>query len=329
MQKAAIVILNYNGGETLKKFLPSVLRYSKFPIIVADNASQDNSLEFLENYPQVNIIQLGKNYGFAGGYTLALETLKGKFQFYILLNSDVEVTENWDSGLIGWLDRHSDAASLQPKILSYQRPDFFDHAGAGGGFLDVFGYPYCRGRLFDQIEKDEGQYDDDIQVDWTSGACMAIKSEAFHEGNGFDGDFFAHMEEIDLCWRLKRKGLSLYYTGSVKVYHVGGATLSRSNPQKTFLNFRNSLFTLRKNLSNTYWIPIYSIRVFLDFLAAMVFIFKNQSDHAKMIWRAHREFHKMHKGFQKQYGTIKFSNGRIRFLLWQFYILGKRKYSEV
>jgi len=329
MQKAAIVILNYNGGETLKKFLPSVLRYSKFPIIVADNASQDNSLEFLENYPQVNIIQLGKNYGFAGGYTLALETLKGKFQFYILLNSDVEVTENWDSGLIGWLDRHSDAASLQPKILSYQRPDFFDHAGAGGGFLDVFGYPYCRGRLFGQIEKDEGQYDDDIQVDWTSGACMAIKSDAFHEGNGFDGDFFAHMEEIDLCWRLKRKGLSLYYTGSVKVYHVGGATLSRSNPQKTFLNFRNSLFTLRKNLSNTYWIPIYSIRFFLDFLAAMVFIFKNQSDHAKMIWRAHREFHKMHKGFQKHYGTIKFSNGRIRFLLWQFYILGKRKYSEV
>jgi GT2 family glycosyltransferase len=329
MQKAAIVILNFNGRETLKKFLPSVVRYSKFPIIVSDNASQDNSLELLEAYPQVKTIQLDKNYGFAGGYTRALETLKGKFQFYILLNSDVEVTEKWDSDLIGWMERHPEAASLQPKILSFQRPDFFDHAGAGGGFLDVFGYPYCRGRLFDQIEKDEGQYDDDIQVDWTSGACMAIKAEAFHEGGGFDADYFAHMEEIDLCWRLKRMGLSLYYTGSVKVYHVGGATLSSDNPQKTYLNFRNSLLTLRKNLPNISWIPVYTIRVFLDILASLVFISKNQGKHGKMIWKAHREFLKMHKRFEKEYGSTNHSNGKIRFLLWQFYILGKRKYSEV
>jgi GT2 family glycosyltransferase len=329
MQKAAIVILNFNGRETLKKFLPSVVRCSKFPILVADNASQDNSLELLEAYPQVKIIQLDRNYGFAGGYTRVLEMLKGEFQYYILLNSDVEVTEKWDSDLIRWLDRHPEAASLQPKILSFQRPDFFDHAGAGGGFLDVFGYPYCRGRLFDKIEKDKGQYDDDIQVDWTSGACMAIRAEAFHEVGGFDADYFAHMEEIDLCWRLKRMGLPLFYTGSVKVYHVGGATLSADNPQKTFLNFRNSLLTLRKNLSNMYWVLIYTARIFLDFLASLVFVFKNQSDHAKMIWKAHKEFHKMHKRFEKDYGMIKHANGKIRFLLWQFYILRKRKYSEV
>jgi GT2 family glycosyltransferase len=329
MQKAVIVILNYNGGETLRKFLPSVVRFSKFPIIVADNASQDNSLEVLEKFPQVQIIRLTKNYGFAGGYTRSLESLKGKFQYYILLNSDVEVTESWDSTLIRWLDEHPEAASLQPKILSYQRPDFFDHAGAGGGFLDVFGYPYCRGRFFDQIERDKGQYDDDIQVDWTSGACMAIKAEAFHEVNGFDADYFAHMEEIDLCWRMKRRGFSLYYTGSAKVYHVGGATLSRDNPQKTYLNFRNSLFTLRKNLPNISWIPIYLIRVFLDLLASIVFFFKDQKKHSLMILKAHREFLKMHKCFEKQYGNTVKTKGNVKFLLWQFYILGKRKYSEV
>jgi GT2 family glycosyltransferase len=328
MQKAAIVILNFNGGETLRKFLPSVVRFSNFPVIVADNASQDNSLEILENYPQVRVICLEKNHGFAGGYTRVLEMLKGSFQYYVLLNSDVEVTENWDLALIKWLDGRPDVAALQPKILSYQRPEFFDHAGAGGGYVDIFGYPYCRGRFFDQIERDEGQYDDDVQVDWTSGACMAIKAKAFHEAGGFDGDYFAHMEEIDLCWRLKRMGLSLYYTASAKVYHVGGATLSRDNPQKTYLNFRNSLLTLRKNLPNIYWLPIYISRIFLDLLAAMVFFVRNQRHHAIMVLKAHKEFKKLHKRFEKRYGKKTGSKGKIKFLLWHFYILGKRKYSS-
>ncbi|MFD2201799.1 glycosyltransferase family 2 protein [Shivajiella indica] len=329
MQKAAIVILNYNGGETLRKFLPSVIRYSKFPIIIADNASEDHSLEVLEKFPEVQVIRLDKNYGFAGGYTRVLESFKGNYQYYILLNSDVEVTENWDSGLIDWLDSHPDVAALQPKILSYPRPDNFDHAGAGGGFLDVFGYPYCRGRFFDHIEKDEGQYDDDLMVDWTSGACMAIREEAFHKGKGFDGDYFAHMEEIDLCWRLRRMGYSLYYTGSVKVYHVGGATLSPSNPQKTYLNFRNSLLTLRKNLPNLYWSAIYISRIFLDMLASTVFFFKNEKKHSKMIIKAHLDFLKMHKKYEKELGPRIPPRGRVRFLLWNFYIMGKRKYTEV
>lgn len=327
MQKAAIVILNFNGGDTLRKFLPSVVRFSSFPIIVADNASQDNSLEVLENFPQVRVICLDKNYGFAGGYTRALEMLRGNFQYYLLLNSDVEVTENWDSVLINWLDGRPDTAALQPKILSYQRPEYFDHAGAGGGFLDIFGYPYCRGRFFDDIERDEGQYDDDVSVDWTSGACMAISAKAFHEAEGFDGDYFAHMEEIDLCWRLKRMGFSLYYSASAKVYHVGGATLSRDNPQKTYLNFRNSLLTLRKNLPTINWLPIYISRIFLDLLALMVFFARNQRGHARMVLKAHGDFRKMHKRFEKKYGKKTGSKGKVKFLLWHFYILRRRKYS--
>jgi GT2 family glycosyltransferase len=286
-------------------------------------------LEVLGNYPQVRVICLEKNYGFAGGYTRVLEMLKDNFQYYILLNSDVEVTENWDSVLINWLDARPDVASLQPKILSYQRPEFFDHAGAGGGYVDVFGYPYCRGRFFDQIERDEGQYDDDVQVDWTSGACMAIRAEAFHEADGFDGDYFAHMEEIDLCWRLKRMGFLLYYTSSTKVYHVGGATLSRDNPHKTYLNFRNSLLTLKKNLPNINWLPIYISRIFLDLLAATVFFVRNQRSHAMMVLKAHKEFKKLHKRFEKKYGKKTSSKGKVKFLLWHFYILGKRKYSSV
>lgn len=327
MQQAAIVILNFNGEETLRKFLPSVVNHSSYPVIVSDNASTDSSVDFLRShYPQISIIQMEDNFGFAGGYTRALNTIRGEFEYYILLNSDVEVTPHWDENMIAWLEKRKDVAAVQPKILSYQNPDFFDYAGAAGGYMDNLGYPYCRGRFFETIEKDQGQYDDEVEVDWTSGACMAIRSEAFHRGQGFDPAYFAHMEEIDLCWKLRRMGYTLYYTGAVKVYHVGGATLSRTSPRKTYLNFRNNLAALKNNMSPFKWRSVYLMRCLLDLLAAIVFLIQGKGDHSMMIWKAHRDFRKIAKGFDKYFGPMVHTKGKIKFLLWRYYFLGSRKY---
>lgn len=330
MQKAAIVILNYNGKETLGKFLPSVVRFSSFPVYVADNASTDGSVDFLKsNFPTTQIISLPENHGYAGGYNEALEQLKDRFDFYVLLNSDVEVTADWDVRLVGYLEDKPKVAGVQGKILAFNRPGFFEHAGAAGGFIDNFGYPYCRGRFFETVEEDLGQYDDEISVDWISGACMAIRAEVFHESGGFDASYFAHMEEIDWCWRLRRKGYDFRYLSAVKVFHVGGATLSHSNPKKTYLNFRNNLATLKKNLSRSRWRKVYWIRLFLDSLAAVNFLITGGSKHAFMVYKAHRDFSNM--GYFAN-GPIEVnikSNGKVKCLLWTYYISGKRKYSEV
>lgn len=327
MQQAAIVILNYNGEKTLAKFLPSVVKHSTFPIFVADNASTDHSVEVLkENFLDVKLILLDENHGYAGGYNLALEKIQGNFSYYILLNSDVEVSENWDKILIDYLDAHPNVAGVQPKILSYSNPEFFEHAGAGGGYIDELGYPYCRGRLFNSVEKDNGQYDDEVVVDWVSGACMAVRADSFHSIGGFDPSYFAHMEEIDWCWRLRCQGYVFKYLGSTWVFHQGASTLSRSNPKKTFLNFRNNLSTLKKNLPASRWKKVYFLRIFLDALAAISFLFNGGFRHSLMVAKAHLNFHKV-KHFSNTDSTHCKGNGKIRFLVWTYYIKGIKKYS--
>lgn len=334
MQKAAIVILNYNGEEMLRTFLPSVVEYSLFPIIVVDNASQDGSIELLINkYQNIRLIELKENSGYVGGYNQALNQIKGEFEFYILLNSDIKVSPQWDIVLIEWLECHPEFAALQPKILSYQNPEYFDYAGAGGGFLDSLGYPYCRGRIFSSIEKDCNQYDDPIEVDWSSGACMVLESSRFHSIGGFDDRFFAHMEEIDICWKFQRAGYKIGYLGSVAIWHVGGATLSRANPFKTYLNFRNNLLMLHNNLEKSRFLITYSLRVVLDLLAALSFLLAGQVADSREVFRAHLEFHKLkNKKPGSPLASILPIHEKKPFrksILWDYYIRRKRKYSDL
>jgi GT2 family glycosyltransferase len=334
MQDAAIVILNYNGGEMLRKFLPSVCQLSIFQVVVVDNGSTDHSVEVLQTeFPQVRTILLDSNFGFTGGYNRALAILRGSFDYYILLNSDVQVEQEWDLKLIQFLKENSAIAAVQPKILSYKNEGYFDYAGAGGGFLDRLGYPYCRGRIFNTIEKDIHQYEDTIEVDWTSGACMAIRSTIFHTVEGFDESFFAHMEEIDLCWRVKKMGFPLYYLGASKVWHVGGGTLDRSNPWKTFLNFRNNLLMLYKNVSPNRFVWIYLARLVLDLLASVTFLVRGSFRDGLAVFEAHIEFHKMKpklvKTFQhKQKHDSEIRNFR-KSILWDYYIRGKKTLKEL
>ena len=254
--KVAIAILNWNGKNWLEKFLPSVISHSEnTDIYIIDNASTDDSVAFLKlNFPQVKIIQNTENHGFAGGYNEGLKKIKA--DIYCLLNSDVEVTENWLNPVVDLFQKDLNISAVQPKILDFNRKNFFEFAGAAGGFIDNLGYPYCRGRIFDEIEEDKGQYDDETEIFWASGCCLFIRSEDFWAENGFDERFFAHQEEIDLCWRLKNSGKKIFYTGKSTVYHVGGGTLNKQSAQKTFLNMRNNLTMLVKNLpvSKVFWI---------------------------------------------------------------------------
>ncbi|UJP64845.1 glycosyltransferase family 2 protein [Mongoliitalea daihaiensis] len=329
MQKAAIVILNYNGRQVLETFLPSVVKYSTFPIIIADNCSQDDSVDFLQkHFSKLQVIQLSKNYGFAQGYNLTLEQLKGSFEFFILLNSDVEVTHRWDIDLIEWLDASPDAVSVQPKILSAQNHTVFDYAGAGGGYLDQLGYPFCRGRILESVEEDHGQYNDIVPVDWSSGACMAVRANDFFDFGGFDRQFFAHMEEIDLCWRWRNAGLQPYYNGHIQVYHFGGGTLSRSNSTKVYLNFRNSLLMNRKNLHGFGFAWVYAHRLVLDVVAMLFFLVKGQLGFVKAVLKAHLDYGKMSKNII----TSSHSHGHAKkkrpyAILWHYYGLGYRMFS--
>ncbi len=290
MKHTAVVILNYNGRKLLEQFLPSVITYTHHAeIIVADNASSDDSIAFLKsNYPQIRVIALSENYGFAGGYNMALQEIKAaNYVNYVLLNSDVEVTENWLQPLIEVLDSDKNIAACQPKIKAYHNKTHFEHAGAGGGFIDKLGYPFCRGRVFSEVELDNGQYDDILPIFWASGACLAIKAADFHEQNGFDADFFAHMEEIDLCWRLKNAGKDIYYCGQSTVFHVGGGTLQTDNPRKTFLNFRNNLVMLIKNLPSNKLFTTLFLRMILDGVAALQMTFSGKLWAIPTIAKAH------------------------------------------
>lgn len=298
MNKIAVVILNWNGVKLLEQFLPSVVRYSPdATIYVADNASTDESVAFVkEHFPTVQIIQNKENFGFAQGYNESLQHIDA--EIYALVNSDIEVTENWLKPILETFEKEPKTAIIQPKILDFKNKQYFEYAGAAGGFIDQYGYPFCRGRIFDNLEKDHGQYDDNREIFWASGACFFIRSSVYKELKGFDADFFAHQEEIDLCWRAFNKNHTIKYIGNSIVYHVGGATLNEANPRKTFLNFRNSLLMLTKNLPKNALFKVLFLRLILDGIAGIKFLFEGKPAHLMAIIKAHFSFYGL---FSKNY----------------------------
>ena len=291
--KIAVVILNWNGTKLLEQFLPSIVKYSpEADIYVADNASTDDSVAFVKtNFPTVKIIENESNFGFAKGYNEALKHVDA--DIFALVNSDIEVTENWLKPIIETFENEPQTAVIQPKILDYKRKEYFEYAGAAGGFMDKYGYMFCRGRIFETLEKDNGQYDDNCEIFWASGACFFIRSWVYKELKGFDADFFAHQEEIDLCWRAFNKGHKIKYRSQSMVYHVGGATLQQGNPMKTFLNFRNSLLMLVKNLPKKQLITIISARLILDGIAGIQFLFQGKVKHFMAVLKAHFSFYSL------------------------------------
>jgi GT2 family glycosyltransferase len=304
LKKIAVVILNWNGVKLIGQFLPSIIANSdEAHIYLIDNASTDESVKFVsQNFPSVTIIKNDFNFGFAKGYNIALEQIEE--EYYALVNSDVEVTKDWLKPIISSFDSNNDIGIIQPKILDFKNKEYFEYAGAAGGFIDKYGYPYCRGRIFDTIEKDTGQYNDEATIFWASGACFFIRKSIFKKLNGFDDDFFAHQEEIDLCWRALNLGFKAKYVHSSVVYHIGGATLNESNPKKTFLNFRNSLLMLTKNLPENKLIPIIFTRLVLDSLAGIHFILQGKFIHCWAIIKAHFHFyHLINKTLKKRNGA--------------------------
>jgi len=323
--------LNWNGIELLKQFLSDIIKYSpEARVYVADNASTDASVQFVkENFPQAIVIQNTVNGGYAKGYNDALSKLKE--DVFVLLNSDVQVTPHWLEPIISIFKSKPKVAAVQPKILDFKKPDHFEYAGAAGGFIDQFGYPYCRGRIFDSIEKDEGQYDDTIDVFWASGACLAIRKERFYEVGGLDEDYFAHQEEIDLCWRLHNFGYQIKYAPNSVVFHIGGATLNSQNPKKTFYNFRNSLFNLVKNVPSHQIIWVIFVRLILDGIAAFKFLFELKFEHFTAVLKAHLSFYsyfpKMLKKRQKTPNNPSYFT-KIS-IVWSHYLKGINKYSDL
>ena len=293
MKKVAVVILNYNGKKFLEKFLPTVIEHSAevADIVVADNASTDGSVDFMRaNFPDVRLILNESNGGFSTGYNLALRQVDAKY--YCLLNSDIEVTPHWIEPVIELMDNDETIAACQPKILSYQDKTKFEYAGAGGGFIDKYGYPFCRGRVFQHLEHDEGQYDDIKEVFWATGACMFVRAELYHRFGGLDDSFFAHMEEIDFCWRVKNHDYKVMYCPLSKVYHIGGGTLPKSSARKTYLNFRNNLSLLMKNLPKGTVFFTIAYRILLDWVAGMKFLFDGCFADVWAVTRAHLSFYR-------------------------------------
>lgn len=303
--KIAVVILNWNGILLLEKFLPSLLKYSaEATIYVADNASTDDSISFVKAFfPAVQIVKNDSNLGFADGYNQALKYIDA--EIYALVNSDIEVTENWLQPIIKMFESEPNTAIIQPKILDFKRKEYFEYAGAAGGFIDQYGYPYCRGRIFDALEKDIGQYDDHCQIFWASGACFFIRSQVYKDLNGFDGEFFAHQEEIDLCWRAFNKGNKIKYNSESVVYHIGGATLQQGNPKKTFLNFRNSLLMLTKNLPKEQLYKILLGRMLLDGIAGIQFLVQGKPKHFFAVLKAHWSFYGLFMAYYKKRNKFK------------------------
>ena len=337
MDKVAIVILNWNGKRMMEKYLPSVLEYSLgAQVYVADNASTDGSLEWLHiYYNKVKTIVLDQNYGFAEGYNRALRQMEA--EYYVLLNSDVEVTHHWLEPLVEYMDTHQEVAACQPKLLSYVDKDKFEYAGAAGGFIDRFGYPFCRGRLFDTVEADNGQYDTKEEVLWATGACLLIRSTDYWKADGLDGRFFAHNEEIDLCWRLRIMRRKIVCLPDSVVYHLGGGTLPKGNPRKTFLNFRNNLTMLYKCLPDKDLRYVMRWRWVLDYLAAWQTLILNRNyGDFKAIYQARRAFKKWRKDFEDDRRRIQVERKETEILerkkyslLWQYYAKGKKHFSDL
>ena len=336
--KVAVVILNWNGEKMLVKYLPTLLQHlqESVEVFVADNASTDNSVVLLkEKFPSVKRILLDKNWGFAEGYNQALRQINATY--YILLNSDIEVSSGWLSPLITWMDAHPETAACQPKLLSIRQRNYFEYAGASGGFIDKYGYPFCRGRVFDVVEKDEGQYDEVCPILWATGACLMIRATDYWKVGGLDGRFFAHNEEIDLCWRLRAMGREIYCIPESKVYHVGGGTLPKNNPMKTYLNFRNNLTMLYKNLETDELQHVMRVRWWLDYVAAFkMLILDGHWGDFKAVFKARKAFRKWKKNFDSdrqyllQHRSV--SNHQLfspYSVLWQYYGKGRHYFSEL
>ena len=338
MRKLAIVILNWNGAEMMRRYLPTVLANSGVgEVVVADNASTDGSVEMLlREFPNVRVIVLEQNFGFAEGYNRALAELPD-YEYYMLLNSDVEIRQrDWDVPMVKYMDEHPECAACQPKLLSLREPEKFEYAGAAGGFLDRYGYPFCRGRVMDVVEKDEGQYDEIVPLLWATGAALMVRASDWRASGGLDGRFFAHMEEIDLCWRLRVMGRAIVCVSESKAYHLGGATLNQGNPHKTFLNFRNNLLMLYKNLPNDEFAKVMRVRHFLDYLAALQYLVKGEFCNARAVVKARREYRRIRSDFEadreniQRMRTIHSVPERKGFLLlWQCYVKGKKTFAEL
>lgn len=337
MKKIAVVILNWNGADMLMRFLPSVVEYSEAEadVFVADNGSTDNSCEVVkQNFPSVRLIRLTKNFGFAEGYNQALKELK--YEYFLLLNSDIEVTPHWLEPMLSYMEQHPEAAACQPKLLDWKQKENFEYAGAAGGFIDCYGYPFCRGRIFNNIEADNAQYDEVVPLFWATGAALMVRRTDWLEVGGLDGRFFAHMEEIDLCWRLRLRQRTIVCISESSVYHVGGATLSKENPRKTFLNFRNNLLMLYKNLPEQELSSVMRIRCLLDWIAAAKFLLTDGIENAKAVFAARREFKKM----KHEYAGIRKENQRKAVshnipermstsLLVQYYLYSHKTFSSL
>lgn len=341
--KLAIVILNWNGAEMMKQYLPSVIRCSQMEdvaVIVADNASTDASLDVLQKrFPEVQTIQLDQNYGFAEGYNRALRQIDATY--YLLLNSDVEIRQSqWVKPMICYMDAHPECAICQPKLMKlkdeHKRPNQFEYAGAAGGFLDRYGYPFCRGRIFDTIEMDKGQYDHIEPLLWATGAALMIRSADYWNAGGLDGRFFAHMEEIDLCWRLRCRGRQIVCISESEAFHLGGASLSQGHPRKTFLNFRNNLLMLYKNLPQSDLQSVMRMRSLLDHVAAIRFLLQGDWANARAVWAAKRAFRKMKADFAEDRAdnlrnsiTDPLAERKSFSILWQYYFHHRHTYQQL
>lgn len=328
----AVVVLNYNTIDLLKEYLPLLVKscVGKADIYVTDNASTDGSAEWLKNRSDIKMITLEKNYGYAGGYNRALKQIKS--DYYVLINSDVEVTPGWLDNLVEPLNRDASIAAVQPKILMLKDKYAFEYAGAGGGLLDKWGYPFCRGRIFDTLEGDRGQYDDETEIFWATGACFAIRSSLFHKADGFDEDFFAHMEEIDLCWRLQHMGYKVWYNGKSAVYHLGGGTLKMGSHRKYFLNYRNNLAMLTKNYPGA-WFRIILWKMVLDGLSAFNFLFAGKVSVFLAVIKAHFAYWSRFGYWMDKRRSIRRTKGKNilypKSIVWQYFALGKVDYAEL
>ena len=338
MKKVSVVILNWNGAAMLQKFLPGVIKYSQgegVEVCVADNGSTDESVVWLQTHcPDVRLIVLDKNYGFADGYNKALEQVEA--EYVVLLNSDVEVTPHWLEPMVAYMDAHPEVAACQPKIRAERNKEYFEYAGAAGGYIDKYGYPFCRGRIFDIVEKDQGQYDTVAPIFWATGAALFIRLEDYREAGGLDGRFFAHMEEIDLCWRLRARGRGIVCIPQSVVYHVGAATLKKENPRKTFLNFRNNLLMLYKNLPEKELKKVLLVRALLDWVAAFVFLLKADGKNFRAVIQARKEFSHMRPDFapSRAENMDKATGASIPekvsySILWKFHACRNKTYSQL
>lgn len=338
MLTTAIVILNWNGKSYLQQFLPALIKNTKDKgafIVVADNASTDDSVEFIKTgFPSIRLLILEQNYGFAKGYNKALARISA--DYYVLLNSDVEVTENWLTPLLEHLNTNANIVACQPKIISFANRTCFEHAGASGGYIDKYGFPFCRGRIFSNVEQDNGQYDTIANIFWATGACLMIRAKEYWNTGGLDDEFFAHMEEIDLCWRLRSRGKQIVCIPQSTVYHIGGGTLNAENPRKTYLNFRNSLLLLYKNLPQNILRKTLFIRFLFDYLAAFQLLISGKYANAKMVRKARKDYHKMKTDFAaKRLENLQNTTGQSipeiypKSIVIQYYLRGKKRFCDL